>query len=94
MINAAPNALYCPVCRKAAKKEQTAAYKSQTAEYRRNRDAAKKRAPVKKILLTDEEQLQINKAIDNKRNVDQTIKHYTPGHPDFTRLARQYGASA
>lgn len=90
MIEIRPNGLYCDSCKKAAKKEQNASHASQTAEYRRRKAAEKLRTPKKKVLVTEEEQKAIDRAVDNKHSVDQTVRRYFKCERATAELFRQY----
>lgn len=91
-IPATPNRLYCDTCKLKIKRDSAKHHSSQTWIHRKEIAAAKKRQSAeKKVIVTADEQKAIDRAIDNKYCVDQTVHHYTPGHPRFKELCRQYG---
>ena len=42
-----------------------------------------------KVYITDEQQLELNKRIDNKTKITFAYKRYTPNDPEFQKIAQQ-----
>ena len=91
-ITIRPNVKYCKVCAPIVKKEQNVAKSSFKTEQRRQDREAKRKVEKERtearIIITDEEQLQINKAIDNKHNFQLACRTISPGDPDFAEIAQ------
>lgn len=90
-ITIRPNVKYCKVCAPIVKAEQNAAKNSFKTEQRRQDREAKRKVEKERtearIIITDEEQLQINKAIDNKHNFQLACRTISPGDHDFAEIA-------
>jgi ribosome-binding protein aMBF1 (putative translation factor) len=80
------NQKYCDVCRKAAKAAKQALY-ARTQQDKRARDKAEQ-AIKPEPRMTDAQQKAWNLAVDNKNNIDQGVKHYRPGTPEFYQVAQ------
>ena len=91
MIEAVVNRLYCGACRITVKKETQKLHTSQTAEFRKRKYAEKKQTEAaKKVLITNDEQKAINKAVDNKHCVDQSVRRYFHCEVDTAKLFQLY----
>lgn len=91
MIKIKPNLKFCDTCKAIVKEEKRVARNVYRANLRLSLKGVHVK-PVKveraaKIILSDEQQLEINKAIDNKHNFKLECRTIKPGDPDFDKIA-------
>ena len=91
MIKVKPNLKFCDSCKAIVKEEKRVARNEYRAKLRLELKGVHVK-PVKveraaKIILSDEEQHEIDKAIDNKHNFTLECRTIKPGDPDFDEIA-------
>lgn len=93
MIKVKPNLKFCEACKDIIREEKRVARNEYRAKLRLSLKSVHKKAVkverVAKTILSDDEQLRINKQIDNKHNFQLESRVLKPGHPEFDKIAQQ-----
>lgn len=93
LIKIKPNLKNCVSCKDIIREEKRVARNEYRAKLRLSLKGVHKKAVkverVAKTILSDDEQLRINKQIDNKHNFQLESRVLKPGHPDFDKIAKQ-----
>lgn len=90
--------VHCDKCKPLAHAERRNAYNARLAEQRGKDSSARVTSPThrrKAGIMTDAEQREIDRAVNEKLNMKLSYKEYRRGSAEFNKLARLYsGASA